>query len=329
MRTIECVTNYSEGRDLSIIEQICHAIDSIEGVCLLNCDPGYATNRTVITFAGDADAVCEAAFQAAKKAAELIDMRLHNGTHPRLGATDVLPLIPLEGVTLEECALLARSLAQRIATELLIPTYCYEAAAFISERKRLEICRKGGYEALASRVMGSDAPDYGDRPYDEAMARTGATIVGARDFLIAVNFNLDTSDRDIAHAIACDIRTSNKCATSLKCCKAIGWYIEEYGKAQVSTNLTDISTTPLHIAFEAISRAAEQRGQRVTGVEIIGLVPQRVLVEAGHHFAAAESGLLSDDQAIDIASKYMNLSELTPFIPDERILEKKLLVFSC
>lgn len=320
-RILECVTNFSCGRDEAVIEQICHSIESVDGVKVLNYDPGYATNRTVVTFAGEAEALCQAAFQGVKTAAQLIDMREHHGEHPRLGATDVLPLIPLEGVSMEECAQLARELAQRISQELLIPTYCYEHAAFREERRNLARCRMGEYEALPQRVTSDDAPDFGAREFDEVIARSGATNVGARDFLVAVNFNLDTKDSSIADAIAKDVRESSHRATSLKCCKAIGWFIEEYDKAQVSTNLTNISTTPLHIAFEAISLLALKHGTRVTGTEIIALVPKRVLLDAGRHFADDGEKSLSEQALVDIAVERMNLSELKPYHPKQRVIE--------
>lgn len=321
MKLIECVTNYSEGRDRAKIEQICSAIRGVECVTLLHCDIGYAANRTVITFAGEAQALCEAAFRGAKCAAEVIDMRTHHGEHPRLGATDVLPLVPLENITLEECAQLARQLARRLSEELSIPTYCYGKAAMREERDSLAICRKGEYESLPRRVLSDDAPDFGARPYDELMARTGATNVGARDFLVAVNFNIDSTDPALAHQIALDVRESSHRSTSLKCCRAIGWYIEEYGCAQVSTNLIDISITPLHLAYRAICSAANSHGTSVTGVEIIGLLPKRVLEEAGEYFAQNSTSQLSEQELIRLAIDEMNLGWREEFIPQQRVIE--------
>ncbi len=348
-RIIECVPNFSEGRDLNIIAQITATIESVKGVRLLDVDPGEATNRTVVTFVGEAEAVVEAAFWAVKKASELIDMRSHKGAHPRLGATDVLPLIPISGITLEECAALARALAERIATELAIPTYCYEAAAFTPARRNLAICRKGEYEALPQRAMQQgEAPDFGARPFDEAMARTGAINVGARDFLIAVNFNLNTTSTRRANAIAFDVREKGRpmregglitgkplkdeagkpimIPGTLKECKAIGWFIEEYGIAQVSVNLTNIAVTPLHVAFDEVSRAAAARGLRVTGTEIVGLTPRRALLEAGRHYLTLQQRSLgiSDEETIRIAIKSMGLDDLKPFNPSEKIIEELL-----
>ena len=271
-RLIECVPNFSEGNDLSIIKQITDSIEAVEGVKLLDVDPGKATNRTVVTFVGEPEAVVEAAFQGVKRASELIDMRHHHGEHPRIGATDVCPLVPVAGVTLEECAQMARALAERIATELKVPTYCYESAALRPERKNLAVVRKGEYEGLQQRITQPDEmPDFGGGEWTEQAARSGATVVGARDFLIAVNFNLNTTSTRRANAIAFDVREKGRpmrdkpivgkimkdengktimIPGTLKGCKAIGWFIEEYGIAQVSMNITDIAATPLHIAFE-------------------------------------------------------------------------------
>ena len=343
---IECVPNFSEGRDRNTIDRICEAIRSVEGVNLLDVDPGEATNRTVVTFVGEPDAVVEAAFQGVKRAAELIDMRHHKGAHPRMGATDVLPLIPIAGITLEECAALSRTLAKRIADELHVPTYCYEAAAFKPERKNLAVCRAGEYEALPEKLAHAEtAPDFGARPYDEGVARTGATVVGARDFLIAVNFNLNTTSTRRANAIAFDVREKGRpkregnpitgkvvkdadgnpvmIPGTLKACKAIGWYIDEYRIAQVSMNLTDIAVTPLHVAFDEVCRAAGERGLRVTGTEIVGLVPKRALLEAGRHFLRKQhrSTGISEQEIIRIAVKSMGLDDLKPFVPEEKVIE--------
>ena len=348
-RIIECVPNFSEGRNLDIIKDITDAIESVEGVKLLDVDPGAATNRTVVTFVGEPEAVLEAAFKGVRRAAELIDMRQHHGAHPRMGATDVLPLIPVAGVTLEECAEMGRGLARRISDELGIPTYCYEAAAFTPERKNLAVCRAGEYEALPEK-MGTPgkAPDFGDRPFDEDAARTGATAVGARDFLIAVNFNLNTTSTRRANAIAFDVREKGRPAReggkltgkplkdengnpvmipgTLKGTKAIGWYIDEYGIAQVSMNITDTSATPLHVAFEEVSRAARERGIRVTGTEIVGLVPKKAIVEAGKYFLRRQQRSLGipEHEIVRIAVKSMGLDELKPFDPAEKVIEYML-----
>ena len=349
MRTrqlIECVPNFSEGRDKKIIKSITDAIESVEGIRLLDVDPGQATNRTVVTFVGEPEAVMEAAFQGVKRAAELIDMSKHHGAHPRMGATDVLPLIPVEGITLEECAELARRLGQRIADELGIPVYNYEAAASSPERKNLAVVRRGEYEGLSERLPDeTEGPDFGPREFTAAVSRTGATAVGARDFLIAVNFNLNTTSTRRANAIAFDVREKGRpkreggkpngrpltdadgrvimLPGTLKGTKAIGWFIDEYGIAQVSMNITDISATPLHTAFEEVCRAADRRGIRVTGTEIVGLVPKRTLIAAGRHFLHRQqrSTGLPDDEIIRIAIKTMGLDELSPFRPEEKVIE--------
>ncbi len=346
---IECVPNFSEGRDKSVIDAIVADIEKGGDVRVLDVDPGEATNRTVVTFVGEPDAVVEAALRGMKKAAELIDMRNHHGAHPRMGATDVCPLIPVSGITLEECAALARKLAERAANELNIPCYCYEAAAFTPERKNLAVCRQGEYEGLADRMGKEDkGPDYGNRPFDEDVARTGCTAVGARDFLIAVNFNLNTTSTRRANAIAFDVREKGRpkreggkpngkpmkdadgntimLPGTLKATKAIGWFIDEYGIAQVSMNITDISTTPLHKAFDEVCRAAAARGVRVTGTEIVGLVPKRTLIDAGKHYLRMQhrSVGISEDEIIKIAVKSMGLDELKPFVRDEKIIEDML-----
>jgi glutamate formiminotransferase/formiminotetrahydrofolate cyclodeaminase len=320
---VECVPNFSEGRDSRKIEAIAQAIASA-GVTILNIDPGQAANRTVITFAGSPKAVSEAAFNGVKKAGEIIDMRTHHGTHPRIGATDVLPIVPISGISLEECAELARNLAKRIFEELGIPCYCYEASAFTPERKRLEVCRSGEYEGLAAKIANpSTRPDFGPDHFTETAAKSGATVIGARKYLIAVNFNLNTQDKGIAMEIAKDVRQSGRLVNgirvpgSLKGVKAIGWYIEEYGFAQVSMNITDIDLTPLHTAFDAVCAAATARGVKVTGTEIIGLVPKKVLVDAGKYF-----GQGSD--SINTAITALNLNQIRPFIPEEKIIESLL-----
>lgn len=330
MKLIECVPNFSEGRNPQIIESIAAVIRAAEGVELLNVDPGVATNRTVMTFVGSPEAVVDAAFHAVKRASELIDMRHHSGAHPRMGATDVLPLVPVAGVTLEECAQLARALAKRIAEELHIPTYNYEAAASRPERRNLATVRSGEYEGLEAKMKQENwAPDFGSTQYTEQAARSGATIVGARDFLVAVNYNLNTTSTRRANAIAFDVREKGRTVDgvttpgTLKGCKAIGWFIDEYGIAQVSMNITDINTTPLHIAFDEVCRAAQARGIRVTGVEIVGLVPLRVLTEAGKHFLAKQQRSIGvgEDELVRIACRTMNLSEISEFNPSERVIE--------
>lgn len=332
---------------MAVIKQITDVIEKIEGVKLLDVDPGEATNRTVVTFVGEPDVVCEAAFQAVKKAAELIDMRHHHGAHPRMGATDVCPLVPVANITLEECAELARKLGKRIGDELGVPVYAYEAAAFTPERKNLAICRKGEYEALSKRFgIKEENPDFGPTTWTEATAKSGATAVGARDFLIAVNYNLNSTSTRRANAIAFDVREKGrpqredpKNVTSkvvkdangepvmipgtLKGTKAIGWFIDEYGIAQVSMNITDIKTTPLHIAFDEVTRAAAARGVRVTGTEIVGLVPKSVLIDAGKYFLRKQqrSVGIHESEIIKIAVKSMGLDELKPFVPEEKVIE--------
>ena len=345
-RIIECVPNFSEGRNMEVIDSIVHTIEKSGGVKVLDVDPGEATNRTVVTFVGSPEAVTEAAFQGVKRAAELIDMRLHHGAHPRSGATDVLPLIPISGITLEECAELARKLAERIYTELEVPCYCYEAAAQKPERKNLAVCRAGEYEALPEKMSDPERqPDFGPGHYTERAAQAGATNVGARDFLIAVNYNLNTTSTRRANAIAFDVREKGRpkregnpitgkivkdengktvmIPGTLKGCKAIGWFIDEYGIAQVSMNITDINTTPLHVAFDEVCRAANARGIRVTGTEIVGLVPKRTLIEAGRYFLEKQqrSTGIADEEIMKIAIKSMGLDDLKPFNPREKVIE--------
>lgn len=344
-RLIECVPNFSEGRDRAVIKQITDAIESVEGVRLLDVDPGEATNRTVVTFVGDPESVQEAAFRGVRKAAELIDMSKHHGAHPRMGATDVCPLIPVSGVTLEEAAEMARDLGRRIADELNIPVYAYEASALKPGRKNLAVCRRGEYEGLAERFGGEDGPDFGNRQWDDAAARTGATAVGARDFLIAVNYNLNTTSTRRANAIAFDVREKGRpkrqgpkvndpvvkdengktvmIPGTLKGTKAIGWFIDEYGIAQVSMNITDIRTTPLHVAFDEVCRAAAERGIRVTGTEIVGLIPKSCLIDAGRYFLAKQqrSAGISEEAIINIAIKSMGLDDLKEFNPREKVIE--------
>ncbi len=361
-KLIECVPNFSEGRDLTVIKQITDVIEKIDGIKLLDVDPGEATNRTVVTFVGEPEQVMEAAFQAVRKAAELIDMRNHHGAHPRMGATDVCPLVPVAGVTLEECAEYARQLGKRIGDELGVPVYAYEAAAFTPERRNLAVCRKGEYEALSQRFgVAEENPDFGPTVWDENTARTGATAVGARDFLIAVNYNLNSTSTRRANAIAFDVREKGRpmreggspvgkvmkdengndimIPGTLKGTKAIGWFIDEYGIAQVSMNITDIKTTPLHVAFDEVCRCAANRGLRVTGAEIVGLVPKSTLIEAGKYFLRKQqrSVGLHDEEIIKIAVKSMGLDDLKPFNPEEKVVEyliedktkKKLVDMTC
>ena len=345
-KLIECVPNYSEGRDRAVIDKIVAAIATVKGVKVLDVDPGEATNRTVVTFVGTPEDVCEAAFRGAAKAQELIDMRVHHGAHPRSGATDVLPLIPVSGITLEECASLARELAKRLFVELGIPCYCYEAAAYKPERKNLAVCRAGEYDALPAQIADPERrPDFSPESWNEVAARSGATNVGARNFLVAVNYNLNTTSTRRAMAIAFDVREKGRKAReggsltgkllkdengeqiwipgTLKGCKAIGWYIDEYGIAQVSMNITDIDATPLHVAYEEVSRAAAARGLRVTGAEIVGLVPKKVLMDAGRFYLARQQRSLGidDEEIMKIAVKSMSLDDLKPFNPKEKVIE--------
>lgn len=343
---VECVPNFSEGRNPEVIKQITDIIERSKGIKLLDVDPGEATNRTVVTFVGSPEDVIEAAYLAVEKASQIIDMRLHHGAHPRMGATDVLPLIPVSNITLDECADLARRLAQRIADNLGVPTYCYEAAARTPERRNLAVCRKGEYEALPEKVnTPGKEPDFGARPYDEKLARTGCTAVGARNFLIATNFNLNSTSTRRANAIAFDVREkgrplregdalTGKIKTdeqgqpvmqpgTLKGTKAIGWYIDEYKIAQVSMNITDINATPLHVAFDEVCRCAQNRGVRITGTEIVGLIPKRTLIEAGKYFLEKQqrSTGIPETDIIDIAIRSMGLSDLKLFNPREKVIE--------
>ena len=342
-KLIECVPNFSEGRDMGIIDRITQEIEGVDGVKLLDVDPGKATNRTVVTFVGTPDEVLEAAFRAVKKASELIDRSKHKGEHPRMGATDVCPLIPVANITMEEVAEYARKLAERIGTELAIPIYCYEEAAFEPKRRNLANCRSGEYEGLPEKLTKPEwKPDFGPAAFN---ARTGATAVGARDFLIAYNINLNTTSTRRANSIAFDVREKGRVKRegdpitgkivkdengdpvnipgSLKSVKAIGWFIEEYGVAQISMNLTNISVTPVHIAFDEVCRKAEERGIRVTGSELVGLVPKKALIDAGKYFLAKQqrSAGVSEQELIKIAVKSLGLDELKPFDPKEKIIE--------
>ncbi|NLJ07060.1 MAG: glutamate formimidoyltransferase [Sphingobacteriales bacterium] len=336
---IECVPNFSEGRDMNIIRQITDEIEKVEGVKLLDVDPGQATNRTVVTFVGEPEKVVKAAFQAVKKAKELIDMSKHKGAHPRFGATDVCPLVPVSGISMEETVRFARMLAEKIGNELDIPVYCYENAAFTEERRNLANVRSGEYEGLPEKLRNPEwKPDFGP---SEFRPKTGAIAVGARDFLIAVNFNLNTTSTRRANAIAFDVREKGRQKMkdgkplldengqeiwepgTLKATKAIGWFIDEYGIAQVSMNITNISITPLHVAFDEVDEKARKRGVRVTGTEIVGLVPLKAIIEAGKHYLKKQqrSVGVSEAELIKIAIKSMGLDDLYPFKPEEKIIE--------
>jgi glutamate formiminotransferase/formiminotetrahydrofolate cyclodeaminase len=342
-KIVECVPNFSEGRDMGIIKQITDIIESVDGIKLLDVDPGKDTNRTVVTFAGTPEAVSEAAFRAVKKAGEIIDMTKHHGAHPRMGATDVCPFVPVSGITMEETVLIARKVAERIGNELRIPVYCYENAAKIPERRNLADCRSGEYEGLRKKLSDPEwKPDFGPAEFNE---RSGATAVGARDFLVAFNVNLNTTSARRANSIAYDVREKGRparegdpvtgkvikddngermmIAGSLKSVKAIGWYIEEYGIAQISMNLTNISVTPVHIAFDEVCRKAEARGVRVTGSELVGLIPLKSLIDAGRYYLEKQqrSSGVSDNELIKIAIRSMGLNDIHPFKPEEKIIE--------
>ncbi|HKK62911.1 MAG TPA: glutamate formimidoyltransferase, partial [Bacteroidales bacterium] len=343
---IECVPNFSEGRDMAVIDEITREIESVEGVKLLDVDPGKATNRTVVTFVGSPQAVTDAAFLAVKKASEIIDMKGHRGEHPRFGATDVCPLIPVAGISMEETVEWARSLAERIGNELEYPVFCYENAAFTKQRKNLADVRSGEYEGLKEKLADAKwKPDYGPAKF---IPETGCTAVGARDFLVAYNINLNTTSTRRANAIAFDVRERGRVKRegdpltgkilknpdgtpvmipgSLKSVKAIGWFIEEYEVAQISMNLTNISETPIHEAFDEVVKRADARGVRVTGSEIVGLVPLKAMLDAGRYFLKKQKRSLgvSDAEIIKIAVKSMGLDELGPFNPAEKIIEYKM-----
>lgn len=337
---IECVPNFSEGRDPAVIKQITDVIESVEGVRLLNVDPGKATNRTVVTFVGAPAAVTEAAFRAIKKAGEVIDMTKHKGEHPRMGATDVCPLIPISGLTMEETAEHARRLAERVGRELALPVYLYEYAQPNPARKNLSIIRAGEYEGFFKKIKQPEwKPDFGPAEFD---AKRGGTVIGARDFLVAYNINLNTTSTRRANAVAFDIREAGRpkkdaqgnvvkdaqgnpvnIPGSLKCVKAIGWFIEEYGIAQISINLTNLAVTPVHVAFDEACRKAEARGLRVTGSELVGLVPLQALLDAGRYFLRKQkrSVGVSEKELIKIAVRSLGLDELAPFKPEERVIE--------
>ena len=345
-KIIECVPNFSEGRDLEVIRQITAPIESVEGVSLLNVDPGASTNRTVVTFAGNLDAAVEAAFRAIQKAAELIDMRKHTGAHPRMGATDVCPFIPVSNVSWEEAIECARKLAKRVGEELKIPVYLYEKAASDPARSNLSIIRAGEYEGFFEKIKQPQwKPDFGPAVFNE---KSGGSVIGAREFLVAYNANLNTKAVRRANSVAFDVRENGRAKTEdgtpsgkpvldkkgepvrepgmLKHVKAIGWYVEEYGIAQVSMNLTNLEVTPLHAAFDACVESAGKRGLRVTGSEIVGMVPKKCLTEAGRYFLRKQnwSEGAAEEELIDVAIRSMGLSELKPFDPKEKIVEYKM-----
>lgn len=334
MQLIECVPNFSEGNDLNLIKQITNEMESVEGVRLLNVDPGKATNRTVVTMVGEPAAVIEAAYRAIKKAGELIDMSKHKGEHPRMGATDVCPLIPIANISMEETAAYAQQLAKRVGEELKIPVYLYEAAQPDKERNNLSVIRAGEYEGFFKKIKEPQwKPDFGPAEFD---AKRGGTVIGARDFLVAYNINLNTTSTRRANAIAFDVREAGRNIDvdgkkvnqpgTLKSVKAIGWYIEEYGVAQISMNLTNINITPVHIAFDEVCTKATARGIRVTGSELVGLIPLKAMTDAGKYFLQKQkrSTGVSEKELIKIAIKSMGLDELGPFKPEERIIEYML-----
>lgn len=353
MAIIECVPNFSEGRNLETLDSIASAIRSVEGVSLLHMDRGEAANRTVFTYAGNPDAMVEATFRAIKVASEKIDMRHHHGEHPRIGAADVVPFVPISGITLEETKEYSKRLSEMVADKLGIPVYAYEASATDSLRRKLEYCRKGEYEGLAKKIVTADGkPDFGPSEFTDAVAQSGASVIGTRPFLLAVNFNLNSRSRELASMIAADIRESGRVIDTamwkqdsdglwqrvegalpsgekvrvpgiLEGCKAIGWYIQEYGISQVSMNITDMTKTPLHQVFETVCRVAMQRGARVTGTEIIGLLPLAALTAAGEYYLHLQ-GVENDDEKEKVwtAVRSMSLSDLPAgFDPDKRIIE--------
>ncbi|HRH66902.1 MAG TPA: glutamate formimidoyltransferase [Bacteroidia bacterium] len=329
---IECVPNFSEGKDLNIIRQITDQIESVDGVKLLNVDPGKATNRTVVTFVGEPGPVVEAAFRAIRKASEIIDMNKHKGEHPRMGATDVCPFIPISGISMEETVVYAKKLGERVGRELNIPVYLYESAQDNPERKNLSVIRAGEYEGFFKKIKLPEwKPDFGPAEFPTSC---GATVIGARDFLVAYNANLNTTSVRRANSVAFDVRENGRKVTNekgeevvqpgaCKAVKAIGWYIEEYGIAQVSMNLTNISVTPVHIAFDECVKSAYNRGMRVTGSELVGLIPLKAMLDAGAYFLKKQqrSTGVSEQELIKIAVKSMGLDELGPFKPHERIIE--------
>ncbi len=359
---IECVPNISEGRDMNIINQVTAEIEKVDGVKLLDVDPGATTNRTVITFVGEPEQVCEAAYRVVRKAGELIDMRQHHGAHPRFGATDVCPLVPVANISMDEVVEYAHKLGKRIGEELQIPVFCYESAAFEPKRRNLASCRQGEYEALAERITTDEwKPDFGPNQFTDHVAHTGATAVGARDFLVAINYNLNTTSTRRANAIAFDVREKGRpqreggkvtgkpmkdengkpimIPGTLKGTKAIGWYIEDYGIAQVSMNITSINVAPVHVCFDEVCAKAQARGVRVTGCEIVGLIPKKVMIDAADYYLNKQQRSLgiSEEEKMKIAVKSMGLDDLKPFNPKEKVIEyliednsqKKLVDLTC
>ncbi len=342
-KIVECVPNFSEGRDRGIIDAIGAEISAVEGAALLDVDPGHATNRTVVTFVGSPEAVADAAFQAIAKAAELIDMQNHSGEHARMGATDVCPFVPVRGVTMEDCVAIAKSVGERVAEELSIPVYLYENAAMTPERQNLATVRSGEYEGLPEKLKDPAwKPDFGKAEFN---AQSGATAIGARQFLIAYNVNLNSRDRKLATDIALDIREAGRAKRDadgkiirdedgkavkvpglLKACKAVGWEIEEYGKAQVSINLTDYTVTPPHIAFEAVREGGRKRGLRVTGSELVGLVPLEAMLMAGRHYLTSQGKTtgVAESELVHAAVESLGLNDVSPFNPEERVVEYRL-----
>lgn len=340
---IECIPNFSEGNDLTVIKAICDEIENTEGVKLLNVDPGKDTNRTVVTFAGEPEHVIEAAFRAIKKASELIDMSRHKGEHPRMGATDVCPLVPISGITMDEAAGFAKKLAKRVGEALGIPVYLYEHAASAPHRKNLSAIREGEYEGIPEKIRLPEwKPDYGPAVFN---ARSGSTVIGARDFLVAYNVNLNTTSVRLANSVAFDVRENGRVKKNAKgeierdkkgnairipgrckALKAIGWFIREYGIAQVSINLTNLNVTPVHTAFDEVCKSAEQRGLRVTGSELVGLIPLKSMLDAGKYFLKKQrrSAGVPEEELIKIAVKSLGLDELAPFDPQEKIIEYML-----
>lgn len=348
-KLIECVPNFSEGNNMEVIKKITDEIESVEGVKLIDVDPGATTNRTVVTMVGTPEEVCEAAFKAVKKASELIDMSKHKGAHPRFGATDVCPLVPVANITMEEVIEYAHKLAERIGTELEIPIYCYEFAAKEEKRRNLANSRAGEYEAVKDRIGTEEwKPDFGPAEWNAKVAKSGVTAVGARNFLVAINYNLNTTSTRRANSVAFDVRekgrvkregdpvtgkvvldeNGNKVWTpgTLKGTKAIGWFIEEFGIAQVSMNITDISVTPIHVAYEEVFEKAAKRGIRVTGAEVVGVVPKQALIDAGKHYLKLQnrSTGIPEKEIIKIAVKSMGLDDLYPFEPEKKVIEYML-----
>ncbi len=337
-KIVECVPNFSEGRNMKVIDELVNTIKEVEDVFVLDVDPGEATNRTVVTFVGSPEGVKEAAFRAIKKAAELIDMRVHHGAHPRMGATDVCPFVPVKGVTMEDCVKLAEEVGERVGRELGIPVYLYEYAAKEDYRRNLADIRAGEYEALPEKLKDEKwKPDYGPAEWNEHVAKTGATVIGARDFLIAYNVNLNTKDRKLAHKIAKVIRergykkkmedgTKVQVPGKLKYVKAIGWYIDEYERAQISINLTNFHKTPLWKVFEACEEEAINLGMRVTGSEIVGLVPLEAMLDVGRHFLEKQgkSDAIPERDIVHYAILSLGLNDVVPFDPTEKIIEYKI-----